>query len=215
MRELPPFLAYLRGAGHEVETLIVNDGSAQPDSLVQFCKANGLGLLHHEKNLGKGAAVKTGMLAAKAPIRIFTDADIPFQYNTLEAMLHEFENGDADVVVGDRRKSDYFAKTPPLRRMGSRVFSGLVDLIMLKRMGDTQCGIKGFRSSCIDVVFASSNMNGFSADIEWLHRAQKAGLRVRTVSAEFRNAGDSSVIFWKHALLMLLDVLKIRFSKSF
>jgi dolichyl-phosphate beta-glucosyltransferase len=212
MRELPPFLEYLRGAGHEVETLIVNDGSAQPDSLVQFCSTNGLGLIHHAKNLGKGAAVKTGMLAARSSIRIFTDADIPFQYNTIDAMLRAFENSEVHVVVGDRRESDYFARTPLVRRMGSRIFSGLVDLIMLKRMGDTQCGIKGFRSKCVDVVFAPSKMNGFSADIEWLHRAQKTGLNVRTVSAEFRNAGDSSVVFWKHALLMLLDVLKIRFS---
>lgn len=212
MRELPPFLEYLRDSGHEVETLIVNDGSAQPDSLAQFCASNGLSLINHDKNLGKGAAVKTGMLAAKSAIRIFTDADIPFQYKTIDDMLRAFENSDVQVVVGDRRRSDYFAKTPFTRRMGSRVFSGLVDLIMLKRMGDTQCGIKGFRSQCVDVVFAPSKMNGFSADIEWLHRAQRAGLHVRTVSAEFRNAGDSSVVFWKHALLMLLDVLKIRFS---
>ncbi|MFM9006223.1 MAG: glycosyltransferase [Flavobacteriales bacterium] len=212
MRELPPFLEYLKGAGHEVETLVVNDGSSQPESLIEFCAVNGLLLLHHEKNRGKRAAVKTGMQAAKSPVRIFTDADIPFQYNTMDSMLRVFETTNADVVVGDRRKSDYFAKTPLIRRAGSGVFSSLVDLIMLKRMGDTQCGIKGFRATCVDVVFGRSNMNGFAADIEWLHRAQQSGLKIQTVSAEFRNAGASSVVFWKHAILMLRDVLKIRFS---
>ncbi len=213
MRELPPFLLYLKGAGHEVETIVVNDGSSHVNELQSFCQAHGCTLHNHERNLGKGAAVRTGMMAAGAPIRIFTDADIPFQYDTLDAMLRCFdENATVDVVVGDRRKSDYFAQTPAMRRLGSRIFSGMVDLIMMKRMGDTQCGIKGFRESCIVEVFEQSKLNGFAADIEWLHNAQKHRLKIASVSAEFRNAGQSSVVLWKHAVLMLRDVLRIRFS---
>ncbi len=212
IRELPPFLLVLKQGGHVVETIIVNDGSENIEALISFCMENQLVLLHHEVNRGKGAAVRTGMLAANKSIRIFTDADIPFQYATIDAILNGFADDDVDVVVGDRRRSDYFAKTPWVRRIGSRVFSAMVDLIMLKRMGDTQCGIKAFRGRCVETVFLKSKMNGFAADIEWLHKAQQNRLVVRTVSAEFRNAGNSSVVFWKHALLMLRDVLKIRFS---
>jgi dolichyl-phosphate beta-glucosyltransferase len=212
MRELPPFLDVLKHGGHVVETIVVDDGSTNNRELIAFCKANHLVLLHHEVNRGKGAAVRTGMLAANKSIRIFTDADIPFQYATIDAILNGFTDEGVDVVVGDRRRSDYFAKTPWGRRIGSRVFSAMVDLIMLKRMGDTQCGIKAFRARCVETVFSNSKMNGFAADIEWLHKAQQNRLVVRAVSAEFRNAGNSSVVFWKHALLMLRDVLKIRFS---
>jgi dolichyl-phosphate beta-glucosyltransferase len=120
-----------------------------------------------------------------------------------------------DVVVGDRRASDYFANTSAVRQIGTRVFSAVVNLIMMQRMGDTQCGIKGFRASSIDMVVAQSTLNGFAADIAWMHRARKHGLKIKTVSAEFRNAGKSSVVLWKHALPMLIDVLKMRFSKTF
>ena len=213
MRELPPFLQYLKKCGHEVETIVVNDGSVQSHELMSFCQVHELTLLHHARNLGKGAAVRTGMMAASSPIRIFTDADIPFQYETLDEMLRCFhENHNVDVVAGDRRKSDYFAQTPAMRQLGSRIFSGLVDVIMMKRMGDTQCGMKGFRDRCVKVVFEESKLTGFAADIEWLHRARLHKLKIETVSAEFRNAGQSSVVLWKHALLMLRDVLKIRFS---
>ncbi len=213
MRELPPFLDFLKHSGHEVETVIVNDGSNQMSELTQFCKVHRLNLIHHPTNLGKGAAVRTGMQAATGAIRIFTDADIPFQYETINHMLAVFEkNPEVEVVAGDRRKSDYFAQTPVVRRLGSWVFSGMVDLIMLKRMGDTQCGIKGFRDRCVAVIFPESKLNGFAADIEWLHRAQQRRMKMATVSAEFRNAGQSSVVFWKHAVLMLRDVLKIRLS---
>lgn len=212
MRELPPFLLFLEGKGHRVETLIVNDGSTESNRLTEFCSEHSLSLISHSVNKGKGAAVRTGMLSASAPIRIFTDADIPFQYETMQQILDAFEGHEVDVVVGDRTKSDYFAQTALLRRLGSMFFSATVDLIMFKRMGDTQCGIKGFRSTCVEAVFDGARLDSFAADIEWLHRAQMQGLTIRPVSAEFRNAGQSSVVFWKHALLMLRDVIKIRFS---
>ena len=212
MRELPSLLMFLLAKGHEVETIVVDDGTADVVELKRFCEMNGHTLLRHDYNKGKGAAVRTGMLNAAQPIRIFTDADIPFQYETMESMLLAFEDTSVDVVAGDRRKSDYFRNTPAFRQLGSRVFSVAVDVLMGKRMGDTQCGIKGFRDTSIKRVFEDSRLDGFAADIEWLHRAQKSGLNIQLVPAEFRNAGKSSVVFWKHAVLMLRDVVKIRFS---
>jgi dolichyl-phosphate beta-glucosyltransferase len=214
-RELPLLLDFLASKGHDAEVIVVNDGATDFEALHRFCLSANIRLIHHEYNLGKGAAVRSGMLAATRAIRIFTDADIPFQYGTMEAMLKQFEEPMVDMVVGDRRRSDYFANTSAVRQIGTRVFSAIVNLIMMQRMGDTQCGIKGFRASCVDAVVAQSTLNGFAADIEWMYRARKRGLNIRTVSAEFRNAGKSSVVLWKHALPMLFDVLKMRFSKTF
>jgi len=212
MRELPGVVHYIHAKGNQVEVIVVNDGSKQADDLKDFCVRHGHRLINHETNLGKGAAVRSGMLAASEEIRIFTDADIPFQYQTIDAILSAFENQDVSVVVGDRRKSDYFAKTPLVRRAGSAVFSLLVDIIMLRRLGDTQCGIKAFRAIAVVGIFQNQLLDGFAADIEWLHKAGKQCMPVVAVSAEFRNAGESSVVFWKHALLMLRDVLRLRFS---
>ena len=212
MLELPSLLVFLHAKGHEVETIVVDDGTADVVELQRFCEMNGHTLLRHDYNKGKGAAVRTGMLHATKPVRIFTDADIPFQYETMDTMLSAFQDASVDAVAGDRRQSDYFRNTPALRQMGSRVFSMAVDVLMGKRMGDTQCGIKGFRDTSVKRVFEESRLDGFAADIEWLHRAQRSGLKVHLVPAEFRNAGKSSVVFWKHAVLMLRDVLKIRFS---
>jgi dolichyl-phosphate beta-glucosyltransferase len=212
MRELPSLLVFLNAKGHEVETIVVDDGTNDVSELKGFCERNGHTLLRHDGNKGKGAAVRTGMLNATQPIRIFTDADIPFQYKTMEAMLLTFEDASVDVVVGDRRQSDYFRNTPAFRQLGSRVFSVAVDVLMGKRMGDTQCGIKGFRDTRVKRVFEESHLDGFAADIEWLHRAHESGLNIQLVPAEFRNAGKSSVVLWKQAVLMLRDVLKIRFS---
>ena len=212
LQELPALLRYCQDSGWNVETIIVDDGSVGPSVLAERCTREGWRLIQHEKNLGKGAAVRTGMLAASEDIRIFTDADIPFQYNVFQDIMRAFEDGKTDIVVGDRRKSDYFAKSPMMRRLGSAVFSLAVDIIMAKRLGDTQCGLKAFRSKAADEIFTNQQLHGFAADIEWLYRACIGKRKVVSVSAEFRNAGNSSVVFWKHAVLMLRDVIRLRFS---
>lgn len=210
MRELPPFVQWMNEQSILPEIIIVNDGSSEIGSLREFCSSRNFTLIDHHKNMGKGAAVRTGMLAAREEIRIFTDADIPFQYSILPEILRKFENPDVKVVCGDRRQSGYFKATPPIRRMGSRVFSFIVNCIMMRRLGDTQCGIKAFRADLAKEIFPQSRINGFSADIEWLFLISKAGIPVHWVNAEFRNAGESSVVFWRQVIRMAADLIRLR-----
>jgi dolichyl-phosphate beta-glucosyltransferase len=215
MRELPGLLSWLEARSFNPEVIIVNDGAPDVDELRQFCERNRFFLLRHETNMGKGAAVRTGMLHATKAIRIFTDADIPFQYEIFTEILKSFEDGKTMVVAGDRRKSDYFSKTPKIRRIGSSVFSWIVNVIMWRNLGDTQCGIKAFHSKVVESIFSKQIILGFAADIEWLYNAQKAGYPVKWVNAEFRNAGESSVVFWKQAIKMLRDVITLRMRNIF
>lgn len=210
-RELPLLLQWLKNVDQHPEVIVVNDGSEQAEELTSFCSKQGILLLHHEKNQGKGAAIRTGMLAATGEICIFTDADIPFQYDIFPSILEAFKDPNISIVAGDRRRSDYFSKTPAIRRFGSNIFSMLVNIIMLRNLGDTQCGIKAFRAVAVKKIFTQSYIKGFAADIEWLFIASKENLRIHWVNAEFRNAGESSVVFWKQAILMLVDVLSLRF----
>lgn len=210
MRELPGLISYFQSKQYDAEVIIVNDGSTQTSSLQEFCSQNGFQLIHHKTNQGKGASVRTGMMSASSAVRIFTDADIPFQYHIFDDILQRFNQPGVKIVCGDRRKSDYFRRTPLIRRMGSGVFSWLVNVIMLRNMGDTQCGIKAFRQDVIAQVFGQSHLNGFAADIEWLYRAHLAKVKIEWVNAEFRNAGESSVVFWKQALKMFKDLIILR-----
>jgi glycosyltransferase involved in cell wall biosynthesis len=212
MKELPGLIDFLKNNALLPEVIVVDDGSSAAPMLSKFCLDHGFLLFQHDTNEGKGAAVRTGMLGASKNIRVFTDADIPFQYNIFPEIMEVFRNSNALVVAGDRRKSDYFSKTPWVRRIGSNVFSMLVNIIMLRDLGDTQCGIKAFRASVVPVVFKNQKIKGFAADIEWLFRASKNDLKIHWVKAEFRNAGQSSVVFWKQAIRMLRDVVRLRFN---
>ena len=209
--ELPALLAFLRAAGYQLECFVVDDGSSSRGDLDAFCVRENIGLIIHENNQGKGRAVRTGMLKATKPIRIFTDADIPFQFESVLSVIRSLEKDGVWVALGDRRDSDYFSQTPFYRRMGSWLFSSLVSMIMFKRMGDTQCGLKGFRQEAISVVFEHQRLSGFATDIEWIDRARLAKLNMAFVTVQFRNAGKSSIVFWKQVFTMLRDVCAYRF----
>lgn len=210
MSELPALLDYLCRANYLVECIVVDDGSANRLGLDAFCRAHNIQLLIHPGNQGKGSAVRSGMLHASKPIRVFTDADIPFQYESVAGIIHALEDGSAQVALGDRRNSDYFAQTPIYRRIGSWMFSTLVSMLMFRRMGDTQCGLKGFRKEAISAIFGDQRLTGFATDIEWIDRARRAGLSRVDVTVQFRHAGKSSIVFWRQVFTMLKDVMRYR-----
>ncbi len=209
-KELPLLMQYFAEKRMTHEIIIVNDGSSQANALREFCNQYDFILLDYSQNMGKGAAVRNGMLHAKNEICIFTDADIPFQYEIFDEIISQFNSAETHIVCGTRLSSSYFSKTPWVRRLGSSIFSGAVNFIMMQNMGDTQCGIKAFRHSTVQQVFTKATVNGFAADIEWIYLTKKIGHKINWVNAEFRNAGESSVVFWKQALKMLVDVLKLR-----
>lgn len=211
IKELPLLLNYFSSQNLRAEVIIVDDGSKEKSQLSAFCRSMDIVLISHSKNIGKGAAVSTGMLAAKQDICIFTDADIPFHYGIFSEILEKFDHeNDLKVVCGTRENSSYFSKTSFTRRLGSKVFSSLVSIIVGKRLGDTQCGIKAFKSDVIPTLFANNILTGFATDIEWLYLANRNKFKADEVVAEFRNSGSSSIVFWKHAFVMLKDVMKMR-----
>jgi glycosyltransferase involved in cell wall biosynthesis len=110
MRELPGLIGYFNTQGFDAEIIIVNDGSAEVKALRNYCVQNGFKLIDHDINQGKGASVRTGMMQASRDIRIFTDADIPFQYHIFDDIIARFKQPEVKIVCGDRRKSDYFRK---------------------------------------------------------------------------------------------------------
>jgi dolichyl-phosphate beta-glucosyltransferase len=211
MEELPPLLAYFTMQGWGYEVVVVDDGSVESRSLETFCDTNGFVFIGQSHNKGKGAAVREGMLVATAPIRIFTDADIPFQYDVFRAILSTFDADTSEsIVIGSRSGDGYFSKIGQLRSIGSRLFSMMVSIILGKRMGDTQCGIKAFRSHVIQDIFRKNILSGFATDIEWLYKAKRMNMVIATVEPQFRNSGKSSVVFWKQAIKMLKDVVYLR-----
>ena len=125
-RQLPSLIEYLNQKNIENEILVVDDGSEERDITEKICKKLNCIYLKNDKNLGKGAAVRKGMLFAKGGHRIFTDADIPFNFESVEIFLHSLK--ESDMAIGDRTLPDsiYYSEISFFRKIAIFVSSILL-----------------------------------------------------------------------------------------
>jgi dolichyl-phosphate beta-glucosyltransferase len=200
------------------EILVVDDGSRDETSARAREALPDATVLRHERNRGKGAAVRTGMLAARGRFRFFVDADVPFDLEALRQMLRYLDLKEYDVTIGQRRIEDLVdagVRPGPARRLASQIFTQLVSRIVVTGVRDTQCGMKGFRADAAETLFRDSRLEGFAFDVEVLYYAFKRDLDVKRVAVRITSSGSSSVSLVRHGAAMLWDVIGIPFRFHF
>jgi dolichyl-phosphate beta-glucosyltransferase len=202
---------YLGGRGTSYEIVVVDDGSS--DGTAQAARAAGgpfLTLLGHERNRGKGHAVRRGMLAAGGERRLMTDADLSTPIEDLPRLEAALDRGD-DIAIGSRAVpgANVLVHQPFYREAMGRIFNHLVRLIALPGLYDTQCGFKLFSAAAAEAAFGQALLDGFSFDVEALFVARRRGLRIAEVPVTWRNDAASRVGF-VHGGLAFLDLVQIR-----
>ena len=198
-RRLPETLArlnrWLGSTTLRTEVVIVDDGSTDGTAEVARKAGGGkISLLRHEPNRGKGYAVRRGMLAATGERRLMTDADLSTPIEELPRLMRELDHG-ADVAIGSRAVAGARVEVhqPAYREVMGRVFNGLVQLLLLPGLQDTQCGFKLFTARVADEAFTACRLDGFSFDVEALFVARRRGRRIAEVPGVWRNDQASRV----------------------
>jgi dolichyl-phosphate beta-glucosyltransferase len=160
------------------------------------------------RNLGKGRAVRTGMLSARGRFRLFTDADGATPIAELKRLEPALMAG-ADVVIGSRALPDpsVSVRSLPHRRRAGRAFNLLVTGVGLGGIADSQCGFKAFTARAAQTLFGALTTNGFGFDVEVLLRARAAGYRVVEVAVNWADQRGSKVGVLKNGPGMLAQVL--------
>jgi len=203
--------AWLRARfGAHAEIIVVDDGSETAERLTAADLPSGVRLVQHAKNLGKGGAVRSGVVQARGDYVIFTDSDLPFSLEPVPTTLAWLRDG-ADVVMGDRLlpESQAAIEVGPLRRLSSVVYTWLVNHALGLDFPDTQCGYKGYRAAVARDLFGRLEVTSFAFDAELLLRAQHAGYHIRRQPVRLLRDRDSSVSLARHAPRMLLDVARL------
>src|SRR6185436_9659596 len=108
------------------------------------------------RNVGKGAAVAAGVEVARHPLVAFTDADCPYDLESLRPMLAALAVGRVDVAIGARELPDSQVSRGygALRFASGKVFSWLTWLVIGLPFRDSQCGLKAFRREVARALFA-------------------------------------------------------------
>jgi glycosyltransferase involved in cell wall biosynthesis len=207
---------YLVKNSPQSELIVVNDGSIDRTSaiagqaLAQTKVATRL--LENFPNRGKGAAVRSGLLAAQRPIGLFFDADLSTPLEEIPKVIEPIANGDIDLAFGSRALDrKLIGRHQPWRReQGGRVFNLLVRLATGLPFWDTQCGFKAFRLDVCRPILETAHIQGFAFDVELLFLAQRAGLRLCEVPVRWNHAEGSKISFVKDSIRMLREVILLR-----
>lgn len=212
-RNLPLLLDYLKPQAYSWEVIVVDDGSGDHGATETVCRDLGCRYVGHERNRGKGAAVRAGMQAATGRFRLFTDADIPYELDAIERMLHYLDFKEFDMAVGDRNMegSTYHDEIPKLRKLTSIFFTWFVGTIVTANFFDTQCGIKGFRAEAAGFIFRHARLDGFAMDVELIYIALKRNLEIKRIPVRLRNQEKSTVRVLRHGTAMFFDLFKIKY----
>lgn len=170
-------------------------------------------VIGNETQLGKGHAVRTGMLAAQGEITFFMDADLSTPLTEITAFLAYFDaHPEIDVLVGNRAhaQSRILKKQSIVRRKMGQTFNAVLRAIVGIRIADTQCGFKAFRRASREAIFSRQKLDGFAFDVEVLLLADKLGYRVADLPVQWKNAEGSKVHLIRDSLRMSRDALRVR-----
>ena len=161
---------------HHVDKVIVcDDGSS--DNTAQKAKDAGAHVLIHEKNLGKGAAMKTLFEYVKknqGDIIVTIDGDGQFLPEEIPQLIIPILEKKADIVIGYRFEDN--EEMPAYRKFGNKMLDKMTNLATDLPFRDTQSGFRAYTKNAIEQIEFITN--GFGADSEILVSASKKGLKI-------------------------------------
>jgi len=201
----------------EKEIVIVDDGSVDGTADVVRSlqdKYSYIKLLRHEKNKGKGAAVKTAIGISSGDILIVQDADLEYDPEDYVQCISPILDGRAKVVYGSRRLNKANPKCAGLSYyIGGTGINIIFNLLFFTSLTDEPTCYKTFSSEVIKNI--KINNDRFNWEPELTAKIVKKGIKIFEVPIKYypRSVEEGKKIRWKDGVDAVLTMLKYRFVK--
>lgn len=195
------------------EVILVDDCSTDGtrDLLAALEGRPGLRVLLHEKNLGKGAAVRTGLTAAQGDILLIQDADLEYDPRDYPALLKPIQEGVADVVYGSRFLGGPRRVTMYWHMLANQLLTLATNLLYDTILSDMETGYKVFRRAVLDGMTLRARR--FDFEPEFTAKVLKRRYRIFEVPITFnpRDYTEGKKIRLKDAFEAIWTLVKYRF----
>ena len=213
-RTLERLFEYYEAQDYDYDVVVVSDGSTDRTNAIVSSFASThpkFSLLESQPNHGKGFVVRTGMLQATGDYVLFCDADLATPQEETEKLLPRNLAG-CDITIGSRplRESSLEIRQPWFREMLGRTFNGVVQLLAIKGIADTQCGFKIFTQKAAKDIFSRCKLDGFGFDLEALMIAKDLGYKIEEIPIRWMHQEGSKVRVLRDGTRMVLDLIKLR-----
>jgi glycosyltransferase involved in cell wall biosynthesis len=204
--------------GLEKEILVIDDGSCD-STREKLSEIPGVQIFFHDRNQGKGAAIKTGLRHATGDIILIQDADSEYSPEDYPVVLQPILSGFVELVMGSRflcESPKFFTKNgDPFfsHFIGNTIIIGLTNFLYGQKMTDYEGGYKAFTVSLARSIPVSAD--GFEFDNELLCKSIRRGYKIAEVPIHYkpRLYTEGKKIGWQDGLLILWTILKWRFKR--
>jgi glycosyltransferase involved in cell wall biosynthesis len=198
------------------ELIIVDDRSTDGtrDLLAKTEFDSRIKICLHDRNMGKGAALRTGFKHVTGDIVVIQDADLEYDPAEFPAMMKPIEDGVADVVYGSRLSGGRPQRVHLFwHKVGNEFLTFLTNILYNSTLSDMETCYKMFRSSILRSVTIKSN--GFCVEPELTAKILKnKGLRVYEIPISYygRNYAEGKKITWRQGFSAIWTLIKYRFT---
>ena len=163
-------------------------------------------------HMGKGAAVRLGVLNAKGEAILFMDADGATPLDEILKLKAALDGGN-HVAIGSRVAqvdNEVVVRASAHRRIIGRIFALFVNILAVEGIGDTQCGFKMFKRSAAQAIFTRQKLAGFAFDVEILYIARRLRFPIVEVPVNWVAQPGSKVNIVTDSAKMLWDIAQVR-----
>jgi glycosyltransferase involved in cell wall biosynthesis len=199
-------------APYQKEIIVVDDGSSDGtrEILQQSLWPENVRIFYHETNMGKGAAIRTGIAYATRDVIVIQDADLEYDPRDLEVVLKPIIDGKADVVYGSRFMGIHRAFLF-WHYLGNKLLTLITNILYNNMLTDMETGYKAFRAPVLKSITIRSNRFDFEPEIT--AKVLKRNYRIYEVPIYYagRDYVEGKKITWRDAFPALWALVKYRF----
>jgi len=196
--------------GLSKEIIFIDDGSTDnTKEVLESLVKDGVKIVRHETNLGKGAAIQSGVKSATGEIILIQDADLEYDPADYERLLTPIINGLADVVYGSR-----FVGSSPHRvllfwhYLGNKIITLLTNIASNLNLTDIETGFKVFRKETLDSITLEEKRFGFEPEVTIKLAKKRWRFYEVGVSYHARDYKEGKKITWFDGLRAIIVIFR-------